>query len=269
MHCKAGFLALVLVAAFSGCVQEPGPEPGPGVSPLAAVIFEPLVKGCAETEQGMASRGFGFVESGPSLSVEGSTLVYSRSASHLCCRKAVISRELIEGSGMDSVLIYETWSGPGCRCICDSELAAKLENLPDGTYNVKVVSRGFDPESGGEFEEVLLEELVSVPGPEKKGLSLEEMQGCQSDGDCVLVQEGCCPCALGGRMVSVNGGFSEQYDSAVLEECKRSSGACVSLEDDPSCSEAAYAGCVGEKCSVLVADEPLVPCPDCGEEAVD
>ncbi len=273
MHYKTCFVVLVLLIAFSGCIQEREPEPS--LSPFENMVFEPLVKGCAETEHGMASKGQGFVESEPGLKAEGNALVYSRAVSHLCCRKATISKALDNGlrgydlpSETPSIVVFEDWSGPGCKCVCSSELEAKFENLPKGPYNVKVVSRGFDPESGENFEEVLLEETVSVPRFDGEP-SLDEMKACQSDEGCVLVQEGCCPCVLGGKRVAVNSGFSEQYDSTVLEECKRSSGACVSLEEDPSCSEEAYAACVEGKCSVWVADKPLLPCPGCEKEAVD
>ncbi|MBA4379527.1 MAG: hypothetical protein C0393_02375 [Anaerolinea sp.] len=119
------------------------------------------MKGCAETDQGMASRAAGGEnEQEPAIEVIGNTLRYTRALQHQCCRKVEFEHE-IQGA---NITLYEVWSGDGCRCECFSEIQADLEFVPAGDYLVRVYEQGAQPGSSKPMEEKLLvSEEVSVP----------------------------------------------------------------------------------------------------------
>lgn len=122
-------------------------------SNLQNIILSPLVKGCAETDKGMAIKSIGEgTEQEPKIEVNGNEALYSRAISHLCCRKAEIEKET-ENSVIN---IYEVWSGIGCKCMCFSEIEAKLQNVPSGTYKVNVYEKGTQPGSKEPMEQKLI-----------------------------------------------------------------------------------------------------------------
>jgi hypothetical protein len=111
------------------------------------------VKGCAETEKGTTTKSFGKeTEKEPIIKVNGNNVVYSRALNHLCCRKAEIEKEI----GDFTINIYEVWSGVGCKCMCFSEIEAKLKNIPSGTYKVNVYEKGTKPGSDDPMEQTLI-----------------------------------------------------------------------------------------------------------------
>lgn len=102
------------------------------------------ITGCAETDRGTATRS-AVPEplKPPTLEVSGSTLRYSHALKHQCCRQAEFTLA-ISGS---TITLSEVWSGPGCRCMCYSDLAAAIEHIPPGIYSVQVDERGTQPNS--------------------------------------------------------------------------------------------------------------------------
>ena len=111
------------------------------------------VKGCAETEKGTTTKSVGVeTEKEPTIEVNGNNVVYSRALNHLCCRKAEIEKEI----GDFTINIYEVWSGVGCKCICFSEIEAKLKNIPSGTYKVNVYEKGTQPDGDEPMEQTLI-----------------------------------------------------------------------------------------------------------------
>lgn len=118
------------------------------------------VTGCAETDQGTSTRSAQpEPEKPPALEVTGSTLKYTHSLTHLCCRKAEFVHS-IEGS---TITLSEVWSGPGCRCRCYSELEAVLDNVPPGTYTVSIDERGTEPNRDTPMPiHVLLTQTITV-----------------------------------------------------------------------------------------------------------
>lgn len=120
---------------------------------LQDVIFSPLVKGCAENDKNELTRYQNEEkEQEPKIDVNGNEIFYSRAIKHLCCRKAEIEKE-IENSVIN---IYEIWTGIGCKCICFSEIGAKIQNIPRGIYTINVYEKGTRPES----EELMEEKLI-------------------------------------------------------------------------------------------------------------
>jgi hypothetical protein len=112
------------------------------------------VKGCAESDQGMATKGFGEgIEQESKIEVLGNQIKYSRAINHLCCRKADIEKEK-ENSIIN---IYEVWSGIGCKCMCFSEIEAILDNVPIGNYTVNVYEKGTQP---GDNNELMEQKLI-------------------------------------------------------------------------------------------------------------
>jgi len=120
---------------------------------LQGMVLLPSVKGCAETDNGMAARSLdGGAEQEPKIEVNGNEIVYSRALGHLCCRKVEIAKEPLE----PAINIYEVWSGIGCRCMCFSEITAELRNVPPGTYTVNVYAKGTEPTGGAPMERALI-----------------------------------------------------------------------------------------------------------------
>ncbi len=117
------------------------------------ITLSSSVKGCAETEKGTTAKSVGKeTEKEPTIEVNGNNIVYSRALNHLCCRKAEIEKEI----GDFTIDIYEVWSGVGCKCICFSEIEAKLKNIPSGTYKVNVYEKGTQPDSDEPMEQTLI-----------------------------------------------------------------------------------------------------------------
>lgn len=144
----------VLAAAAAGTYFWLAAARPTGPDQAQESLFRPLVKGCAETDEGQAAktRIAGGEHEAEITAGEGS-IEYSRAISHLCCRQAELEKET-EGFKIN---IYENWSGIGCRCMCFSEIGANLENLPAGEYEVSVYERGIEP---GEEEKPMEERLI-------------------------------------------------------------------------------------------------------------
>jgi len=152
---QAGYCILLLVL-LAGCAAPATPLPSTPEPRLS-----PTVKGCAETDQGMASRAAGGEnEQEPAIEVIGNTVCYTRALQHQCCRKVEFEHE-IQGT---EITLYEVWSGEGCRCECFSEIQADLEFVPSGDYLVRVYERSTQPGSSEPMEEKLLISVeISVP----------------------------------------------------------------------------------------------------------
>jgi hypothetical protein len=123
-----------------------------------SVALSSLVKGCAETDKGMETRGADETERAPSITISGNQINYSRAINHQCCRKAVIEKE-ISGSAIN---IFEVWSGEGCRCICFSEIEATLENIPAGHYAVNVYEKGTKPDGTSMEQATIISKEIDV-----------------------------------------------------------------------------------------------------------
>ncbi len=254
--------SMIVALAFamlliSGCVEPILPGPQDVVKP---VNFVPIVTGCAETLVGTAVRGAEFESREITLKVGGNGIVYDRALSHLCCRKVDVSFERND----KEITIYETWQGAGCRCSCFSETGASIENLPNGDYDVKVIERGTNPNGTPRRENIILNVSVNVPGGKitsnKPKLTLEQMQWCETDADCVAVDEGCCPCAVGGTRLAVNQNLLEKYNEQFLGWCTYADVACDEQpSNDVSCGAENFPVCRAEKCEFSIrSDEPIV-----------
>ena len=125
-------------------------------SSLEGIVLLSLVEGCAETEEGMATKSVGEEdEQEPKIEVTGNKIKYSRAINHLCCRKAEISKE----ASNSIINIYEYWTGIGCKCMCFSEIETTLSNVPVGNYTVNVYEKGIKP--GGNNEPMEQKLIIS------------------------------------------------------------------------------------------------------------
>jgi hypothetical protein len=149
-------IGMLLLALLAGCAPTATALPNPPEPQLAL-----QVKGCAETDQGMASRAAGGEsEQEPAIEVIGEEIRYTHALQHQCCRKVEFTHE-IQGN---EISLYEVWSGEGCRCECFSEIQADLEFIPAGNYLVQVYERGTQPGSSEPMEEKLLvSEEITFP----------------------------------------------------------------------------------------------------------
>ncbi|MBU3934444.1 hypothetical protein KKC00_00515 [Patescibacteria group bacterium] len=126
------------------------------------IAFLYSVKGCAESDQGMAIKELsGGIEQEAKIEVLGNQIKYSRAIDHLCCRKADIEKEK-ENSIIN---IYEVWSGIGCKCMCFSEIEAILDNIPIGNYTVNVYEKGTQ---SGDNNEPMEQKLIISRGVDIK-----------------------------------------------------------------------------------------------------
>jgi hypothetical protein len=156
---KRVLLLLILLAATVLIVSFLfAPPPTPPHS--GEIMLTSLVQGCAETEEGMATRSLGEeIDREPTLTVQRDQITYTRAIHHLCCRKVEIRGEITGAT----IALSEHWSGPGCRCICFSEIEATLANLPSGSYNLTISEQGTEPGSEMPMETtVLLYQEVAI-----------------------------------------------------------------------------------------------------------
>ena len=126
---------------------------------FANASFYFSVKGCAETDKGVATKAAGpGTEKAPEIEVVGSQIAYSRALNHLCCRKAVVEKE-INGSAIN---FYEAWSGLGCKCMCFSEIKASASGIPPGDYEVNVFENGTAPDGSPLEQKIIISKNVSI-----------------------------------------------------------------------------------------------------------
>ncbi|RLI98282.1 MAG: hypothetical protein DRO99_01125 [Candidatus Aenigmatarchaeota archaeon] len=170
----AVFSVILVIAVSSIIMQYTGNDQSTGLSEdekelesmntfqAGDVMVTPIVRGCATggSNNDALARSKSNKERRPSVTVHGDTIIYDRAISHLCCRIANV--ELtgpIENGRID---IYETWSGPECRCMCFSELGMKLSNLAPGDYTVNVHKSGFDANGMPLEDELIVAEEVRI-----------------------------------------------------------------------------------------------------------
>ena len=124
------------------------------------IMLTSQVQGCAETEEGMATRSIEEeIDREPTLIVQGDQITYARAIHHLCCRKVEMRGEITGAT----IALSEHWSGPGCRCICYSEIVTTLGDLPSGSYNLTIFEQGTEPGSDMPMETtVLLQQEVTI-----------------------------------------------------------------------------------------------------------
>ncbi|MBO8182302.1 MAG: hypothetical protein H0Z28_05855 [Archaeoglobus sp.] len=141
---------LTLLIGF-GCLSQQ--------SQTSKISFVPEVKGCAasNTSEANATKSFG-KEREPEIKIEKNGVIYSRAISHLCCRTVKLEYKIEDST----INIYEIWNGIGCKCICFSEIAGKLENLPAGKYTINVYETGTKPDGKPMEEKLIISKDVSI-----------------------------------------------------------------------------------------------------------
>ena len=149
-----GILLLAAVFVIFLILSPLMPEP-----PSAVLNYN--ITGCAETIDGKSTRDINEARetSGPRAFINEDIVSYHRSLDHLCCRKVIIQESLTN----EVLNIYEVWTGPGCRCICHSEINATIK-VPDGTYVINVYETGTDPETNEKMTpNLLLTGIITSP----------------------------------------------------------------------------------------------------------
>jgi hypothetical protein len=133
-------IIVIIVVSGYGIFRLLTPKSAP--TALNKIAFSSLIRGCAETDKGMATRSSGEgTEQEPKIEINGNQIKYSRAINHMCCRKAEIQNEIINST----INIFENWSGIGCRCMCFSEIEAAVNDVPPGSYIVNVYEKGIQP----------------------------------------------------------------------------------------------------------------------------
>ena len=84
-------------------------------------------------------------------------------------------------------------------------------------------------------------------GGEIQARALVTLQACQEDSECMLVQEGCCSCNMGGKKVPINSDNTNEYKGGF--KCDEVS--CLAMmSNDPSCDADANVLCLKGVCSL-------------------
>lgn len=105
---------------------------------------------------------------------------------------------------------------------------------------------------------IVLSGCVEEGSGSGNGSNLGEMQVCGNDFECIFVDQGCCGCSVGGKMVSINKSFLQQYSKEFLEICTVISVPCQPIvSKDPSCSENAVPVCKTGKCGFKVVPQAV------------
>ena len=118
-----------------------------------AILFQPNIHGCAETEKGMATRSL-TPPTELKITPNANGFFFRHALDHQCCRKA----ELTYTREGNTLTIIETWSGAGCRCRCFSELEAQVSGLERGGLHIRILERGIAP------EKIIHEETIEIGG---------------------------------------------------------------------------------------------------------
>lgn len=126
---------------------------GPLIPAPPRAVLNYTITGCAETIDGKSTRDINEAQetSGPRVFINKNVISYHRSLDHLCCRKVIVEQSLDN----EVLNIFEVWSGPGCKCICNSEINASII-VPEGTYVINVYETGTQPESSEKMTPRLL-----------------------------------------------------------------------------------------------------------------
>lgn len=77
----------------------------------------------------------------PELTVQGDSIIYTRSVTHLCCRKLKVSVEQKD----NVITLTEYWYHQGCKCRCSSTVNAVIKKLAKGNYTFHMIEGGTDP----------------------------------------------------------------------------------------------------------------------------
>ncbi len=122
----------------------------------SGISFISKVQGCGVT--GNSTKFFG-KERKAEIRVVNDEIVYSRALSHLCCRKVRIKHEILG----NVINIFEIWNGTACRCICFTNITAKIVNLPRGEYVVNVYKTGVEADGKTSMKrELIISKRVKI-----------------------------------------------------------------------------------------------------------
>jgi hypothetical protein len=121
-------------------------------------ILSENIQGCASKIKTKSSGNFDGNDRDPEINIIDNAIYYSRALHHLCCRQVEITKEIVK----NNIILYENWSGEGCKCPCFSEIEAIIENVPAGKYTVYVYEVGTEPlyQTPMEKKLIISEEVV-------------------------------------------------------------------------------------------------------------
>ena len=129
-------------------------------SPSDISVLNTFIKGCAETENGIATKSRSRKpEVEPTIRIENGTLIYSRVIKHVCCRKVEIEKIVIK----KTIVFNEIWTGEGCRCRCMTSIAATLDKVMPGSYTVQVFKNSYSPKATENPEtSLIIQEKIEI-----------------------------------------------------------------------------------------------------------
>ena len=137
-------------APMQSTINGPGVTSGDQLPPILSTDTIPFyswkIEGCAAEKDQKAITKDKQVDNftltdGPVITINGDSITYTRTLTHLCCRKASVSTYQ-----KDTVLtIKEYWHNQGCKCHCNSTVSAVLKKIAKGNYRLYIIEAGTDP----------------------------------------------------------------------------------------------------------------------------
>ena len=67
---------------------------------------------------------------------------------------------------------------------------------------------------------IYLSSFAKEEKKEENKYSLEEIQSCQKNSDCMKIISTCCPCSSGGKNFSINKKYKEYWKAFLKTKCK-------------------------------------------------
>jgi hypothetical protein len=144
MRSRSVCLLFTFSIVFTSCNQQQSSQQSTADGPGITLSWK--IEGCAEEKKTSSVRKNNPADNfpltvGPAIVVKGDSITYSRTLTHLCCRKARVS--ILQ---KDSILtIQEYWYHKGCKCQCNSTVSAVLNKIAAGNYQLYIIEAGTDP----------------------------------------------------------------------------------------------------------------------------
>ncbi len=97
--------------------------------------------------------------------------------------------------------------------------------------------------------------LTHCPATQKRSslnqdIRSQQIHSCQKDSDCQLVQEGCCPCSMGGKKIALLLNQVADYKKKREETCSETTMCMAMISQDPSCLDHAQSVCQNSVCQI-------------------
>jgi hypothetical protein len=116
-------ILLVLILFIAGCERTITKTKG---------LLSYSVKGCINKQEVQTKTGL--VEEHLAIEATEDSIIFEHKTNHLCGLDIDIQQSIKDAQ----ITIIEVFTGQGAKCICDSDIAARIYPLEKGIYNLKL-----------------------------------------------------------------------------------------------------------------------------------